>query len=177
MALGQLAGVVGILAVTGGAPVAGAGPEVRPTACALPEHRQLDFWLGDWEVTAKGTIAGRNRIEAILDGCALIERWEGSGGGRGVSLSMYAVADGRWHQTWVDGRGGRLELAGGWDEATATMTLTGRQPVDREGEALHEISWERLADGGVRQRWRVSLDDGRTWRELFDGRYARGSSR
>ena len=44
----------------------------------------LDFWLGDWSVTTPdGKHAGDNRIEAILDGCALSESWTGAGGGRG----------------------------------------------------------------------------------------------
>jgi hypothetical protein len=147
-----------------------------PAACAGAEHRQFDFWIGDWQVHAGEALAGRNRIEPILGGCALLESWEGASGSRGVSLNAYSSGDGQWHQTWVDGQGERLELAGGWDEATATMTLAGAVP-DREGVAVrHEITWQRRADGTVRQRWRLSHDDGATWSEVFDGVYARGAA-
>lgn len=156
-------------------PAWGQAPTPPPPArgCTAPEYRQFDFWLGDWDVEANGKPAGRNRIEAVLGGCALIERWEGAGGGSGTSLNAYSGGDRRWHQTWVDAQGGRLALAGGWHEATATMTLSGTVP-DRTGEpVLHEISWERRADGTVRQRWRSSRDNGATWTPVFDGTYHR----
>ena len=49
-----------------------------PTApCAAPEHRQFDFWVGEWRVTTPdGKHAGDNRIEKVLDGCALHESWQ-----------------------------------------------------------------------------------------------------
>ena len=58
-------------------------PAAAPKACAAPEHRQFDFWIGEWEVTTpNGAPAGRNRIESILDGCALRESWTGAKGRR-----------------------------------------------------------------------------------------------
>jgi hypothetical protein len=81
----------------------GAAPTVAPKACAAPEHRQFDFWIGEWEVTTpNGAPAGRNRIESILDGCALRESWAGAKGGSGNSYNAYDRQSGRWHQTWVD---------------------------------------------------------------------------
>lgn len=142
-----------------------------------PEYRQFDFWLGEWEVHANGKLAGHNRIESALDGCALTERWEGAGGGRGFSLNNYWKADGRWHQTWVDAQGGRLDLAGAWNEATSTMTMSGTA-VDQQGApVLNEIAWERRGDGTVRQVWRSSADGGATWRSVFDGVYRRKAAR
>jgi hypothetical protein len=43
-------------------------------ACAPPEHRQFDFWLGDWIVRggADGQqVLGRNRFAREAGGCAL----------------------------------------------------------------------------------------------------------
>lgn len=38
--------------------------------CATPAHRAFDFWIGTWDVARPdGTLAGRNRIEAVLGGC------------------------------------------------------------------------------------------------------------
>jgi hypothetical protein len=85
-------------------------------ACAVPEHRQFDFWLGTWEVTTPdGKLAGENRIEAVASGCALLENWRGRGGFNGKSVNIYDRHDGRWHQEWVDSGGLRLTLAGRWD--------------------------------------------------------------
>jgi hypothetical protein len=51
-------------------------PPPKPRPCAAAEHRQFDFWLGDWEVRdATGKLVGHNGIEAAHNGCALIEHW------------------------------------------------------------------------------------------------------
>lgn len=142
--------------------------------CTAAEHRQFDFWVGDWDVHVNGKPAGRNRIERLLDGCALMEHWEGAGGSRGVSLNMYSPADGLWHQTWVDGQGGRLALSGTWDEQTSTMTLSGTTPPRSGGPPVRQqIAWTRRPDGSVRQHWRFSTDGGQTWTDAFDGIYTK----
>lgn len=145
----------------------------QPPPCSSPEHRQFDFWIGAWEVRKPdGTVAGTNRIETLYDGCALRENWKGAGGSVGTSLNLYDAARGVWHQTWVDGRGGLLLLEGGLEGDA--MVMRGRRPSREEPstEVLHEIRWEPLDDGRVRQLWRASEDDGASWRVLFEGLYS-----
>jgi Protein of unknown function (DUF1579) len=143
--------------------------------CAASEHRQFDFWLGDWNVhRPDGTLAGRNRIVSLFDGCVLHESWEGSSGHRGTSLNIYDAARGVWHQTWVDSSGMLLVLEGGL-QADA-MVLEGRSgsPTEPTVTVRHRISWT-LIDGDpdrLRQHWEFSADGG-SWETLFDGRYAR----
>ena len=92
--------------------------------CSTPEHHQFDFWIGEWNViTEDGRQAGANRIERILDGCVLQENWTGANGMRGQSFNIYSAADGKWHQTWVDTTGLRLELHGGMQDGR--MVLSG----------------------------------------------------
>jgi tetratricopeptide (TPR) repeat protein len=43
-----------------------------------PAFRQLDFWLGDWQVTSAGAPAGTSRVEKILNDCVLLENWTGA---------------------------------------------------------------------------------------------------
>ena len=74
-----------------------------PKACQAPEHRQFDFWVGEWSVTQAGKAAGTNRIERILDGCALLESWTGASGYRGNSLNFYDPARKRWREWRVPG--------------------------------------------------------------------------
>ncbi len=139
--------------------------------CAATEHRQFDFWLGSWEViTQDGNVAGTNNIRRILNGCALEESWQGAEGSLGKSFNMYFARDGKWHQTWVDGGGSRLDLAGGLDER-GRMVMAGLMPGPAGGEVLHEISWEKLANGTVRQHWRASKDGGQAWQDVFVGIY------
>src|SRR5262245_25311370 len=101
------------LAVTAPAVADNPAPAAKPAGCRTSEHRQFDFWLGEWDVTdAKGKVAGRNRIVALHDGCVLQEVWSGTGGFTGTSLNAYDADRKQWLQTWVDNSGGVLQLAG-----------------------------------------------------------------
>jgi hypothetical protein len=154
----------------GAAPGRAQTPAPAPPTCEGPEYRQFDFWIGDWQVeTTTGAPAGANRIETILNGCVLLENWEGSGGSIGKSFNMYNRRDGKWHQTWVDGSGSRLDLVGGLVEGR--MVLGGTTPTRTGGEALHGVTWERLDGGAVKQHWRTSVDGGETWADSFVGIY------
>ena len=146
-----------------------------PEPCSSPEHRQFDFWIGEWEVedAKTGEIAGTNRIERILDGCVLRESWEGQSGLRGHSFNTWFEAGDRWHQTWVDNRGGLLELDGGL--VGDSMVLEGSEPSRRDPSVTvrHRITWTPREDGTVRQHWQASKDGGETWDTVFDGLYRR----
>jgi hypothetical protein len=145
-------------------------PSAAPKACAAPEHRQFDFWIGEWEVTTpNGAPAGRNRIESILDGCALRESWTGAKGGSGNSYNAYDRQSGRWHQTWVDNGGLVLRLDGALVEGK--MVLSGESRDSSGARVLNRITWQQTAPGAVRQLWETSRDGGRTWSVAFDGRY------
>ena len=86
----------------------------QPAPCAGPEHRQFDFWIGDWDVTGtRGQKAGTNRIERVLGGCVLYESWTGAGPSRGHSFNIFDPGDNKWHQTWVDNSGTLLHISGG----------------------------------------------------------------
>ena len=154
-------------------PPAPASPvSVKP--CQAAEHRQFDFWLGQWDVyVPSGKKVGENRIELIADGCALLEQWSGSGGVTGKSLNIYDTGDRRWHQTWVDNGGTHLMLAGGLVGAAMVMSMSAPGPNDPSATVLQRITWTPAADQSVRQHWESSADAGATWSTLFDGRYVR----
>ena len=111
-----------LLALSGGTAVAQT-PTPPPPACQSAEYRQFDFWLGEWEVfLPSGKKAGDSRIESISAGCALLENWSGSGGFSGKSLNSYDRGDKRWHQSWVDSSGSRLELAGSYADKRMVLS-------------------------------------------------------
>ncbi|MEZ5313239.1 MAG: hypothetical protein R2862_06070 [Thermoanaerobaculia bacterium] len=153
------------------APSAAPAPAAAPRPCAAPEHRQFDFWLGNWEVsTAKG-IAGTNRITKLFDDCGLREEYATPKGYSGTSFNVYDASRKVWHQTWVDNQGGLLNLEGGL--RNGSMVLEGRHANPKGGQQIDRITWTPNADGSVRQHWEVSTDEGGSWTTAFDGTYRR----
>ena len=143
-----------------------------PPGCPAEVRRQFDFWVGNWDVTVAGKPAGVNRIEKILEGCALLENWQGVGGMSGKSVNFYDPRRERWHQTWVDDRGGSLGLDGAF--AGGKMVLTGTKKDPTTGKTtIDRITWTPLPADQVRQVWETSTDDGKSWTVAFDGLYTR----
>jgi len=158
-----------LAATSSGCTTADAETDAAP--CSGEAYSQFDFWVGTWTVMAGGKRAGTNRIEKVLDGCALLESWRSAGNHRGHSLTFYDAPRKLWHQTWIDVAGQPLYLEGRF--AGSSMQLEGTRP----GEAgtppvMHRVVWTPLAGGTVRQHWRSSSDGGRTWTDVFDGYYA-----
>ncbi len=149
--------------------VAAATTHSADNGCADPRSRQFDFWIGSWEVVnANGSIAGRNRIEAILDGCALQETWAGSSGSAGTSLNFFDTKRGKWRQFWVWREGTTLELEGGLVDGA--MILEG-DTVEDGKPTKNRITWTVRPASRVRQRWEISTDAGKSWETIFDGLY------
>ena len=148
----------------------------QPNPCSAPEHRQFDFWIGDWEVTgARGQRAGSNRIERTLGGCVLYESWTGAGPSRGHSFNIFDPGDTRWHQTWVDNSGTLLQVSGGM--VNGEMVMEGERRLPDGTRQLERITWTPNADGTVRQHWQASRDAGMRWTTVFDGTYRRVAGR
>jgi hypothetical protein len=143
----------------------------RPT-CKDAAPRQFDFWVGRWRVTEHGKLAGHNRIELILDGCALLENWTGAKGGEGKSLNFFDRDDGLWHQTWIDRSGGALFLSGKFEDGAMRMEGL-RAATDKQPATRHRITWRALPDGGVRQLWESTPAGKEEWVTQFDGMYVR----
>ncbi len=138
-------------------------------ACSAAEHRQFDFWLGDWEVKdPNANAAGTNLVTSEFGGCVLQEHWVGSQGGRGSSFNIFSSVDKKWHQAWVDDSGTFLNLIGGFQDGKMILVNDASVLTDR-------ITWN-LVDGNkdrVRQFWEQSKDGGKTWSVAFDGLYIR----
>jgi hypothetical protein len=167
---------INCLAIASMLPIWAGAQSPTPPPCTGPEHRQFDFWVGEWDVTLpNGSPAGTNRIRAINAGCALQEEWTGASGSTGTSLNAFDTSTGRWHQTWVGNDGLVLLLDGGLrDDA---MELSGITTGADGTKTLHRIRWTPL--GGtpatVRQLWESSSDDGKTWTVAFNGLYRKRS--
>jgi hypothetical protein len=133
-----------------------------PAPCSSPEHRQFDFWIGDWRVqTPDGAFVGINRITREYAGCVIHEHYATGKGSSGESLNIYDATRKVWHQTWVDDDGLLLTLDGRWDGKS--MILEGNK---------QRITWTPDADGAVRQLWEAADAKG-GWTVVFDGRYTK----
>ena len=143
----------------------------EPGPCAAAEHRQFDFWLGDWQVQrSNGALAGINRITAEYGGCVIHERYATGRGYAGESLNVYDATRKVWHQTWVDSSGLLLTLEGGWNGRA--MVMEGDSVQSGGTRSRQRITWTPNPDGSVRQLWEASDGKG-AWTVVFDGRYTR----
>lgn len=166
--------VLVVLVVLAATAAAAEGGAAAPSSgqCASPEHRQFDFWVGDWKVSDRaGAPQGTNDVTLEYGGCVVVEHWKGVRGMTGSSFNAYDASRKVWHQTWVDDRGGVILLEGGIVGGKMVLEGPARGP---KGEATtNRISWEKLPDGRVLQLWTVSSDGGKTWTTSFEGFYAR----
>jgi hypothetical protein len=148
-----------------------ASQAAAPLPCSTPEHRQFDFWIGDWQVhKPDGSLAGINRITREYGGCVIHERYANGKGYSGESLNIYDASRKVWHQTWVDDGGLLLTLEGRWDGKN--MILEGMSPGADGTMARQRISWTPDREGNLRQLWE-SADSKGTWSVVFDGRYTK----
>lgn len=125
-------------------------------------YHALDFWTGDWNVTVQNAPAGTSHVEAAMDGCAVLETWHGNYGDDGRSISSYDAGSRHWSQHYVTGRGAVNEYTGTVLTDGSVQFLTGT------GKALTRMTYTRLADRTVRQRFETSSDGGSTWKLLND---------
>jgi hypothetical protein len=138
---------------------------------ATPEHRQFDFWLGQWVVTdaAGEQTYGHNTISRRDKGCLLFEEWLSSRGGSGSSINYYNPSDRRWHQHWVDSGSSIIHTAGGI--SGGSMRMEGSIYYLASGKsAPFRGSWTPLEDGRVRQFFEQQ-DEAGVWQPWFEGFY------
>ncbi len=139
--------------------------------CSAPEYRQLDFWVGEWDVfnSAKGVAIATSRIEKIVNGCAIKESYDSPGapGGpySGTSYSSYDRNDGKWHQMYVDVNGSVSWYSGGPEGTDMALIAPGR------ASSLQRMIYRLQGDGSVRQIGTFSMDGGKNWQAGYDYTY------
>jgi hypothetical protein len=144
--------------------------------CRLTEvSRNLDFWVGDWDVYLGKQLAGRDTVERILGGCAITERWSGSDGpgDEGMSLFVYDARKDMWTQTWItsdSSQPGGIKVKTLRAHAPASTTFQG-EIEGKSGAVYYDRTILTALPGGrVHQEIQVS-HDGTSWRTGFDAIY------
>ena len=160
-------------------------PPPKPFDCSAPEHRQFDFWVGEWDVVPNpatplpgtpppGGQPASNVVEKAHDGCVVVENWDDRRGGTGQSFNIYDRVSQQWHQTWVDSNGGLHEY---WGELKdGKMVFTGSVPLPAasrfQGRRTVRLSFTPIGAGKVRQ-FSESLNSDGTWSVNYDLIYTR----
>jgi hypothetical protein len=151
------------------APAAAAEGPCRATEVS----RNLDFWLGDWDVYVGRELAGRDIVERVIGGCAVTELWRDTAGGEGMSLFAYDARKDLWTQTWVTNDS---SMPGGIKfkvlRAHGPQTTTFQGEIEsKSGPVYYDRTILTAVPGGrVRQQIQVSRD-GVAWRTGFDAIY------
>ena len=150
------------------------GSSQQPAGQAKPcgkEHRQLDFWVGEWDVTALGQKVATSNISLIEGGCIVLERYSQRDGYTGQSFNYYNHALGRWRQVWVDRGGNISEFSGEYKDGA--MRYEGASYPLGQAKVLRRMFLFDLGRDEVRQLSYRSADDGRTWHVNYDFLYVR----
>jgi hypothetical protein len=147
----------------------GATPQRAPTPCAgVAERHRFDFWIGEWEVTAKGgTRVGSSVVQSVSGGCALLENWTNAQGGQGKSLNAFNPAVGQWQQYWIGQDGNPTEFrestwAAGSIVFRAHSPATGKSPATET-----RLTFTPVDSSTVQQHGESSIDGGSTWKTTY----------
>jgi hypothetical protein len=147
----------------------------QPPCKSLPELRQFDFWVGEWEVKSAqaetGPTVGKSRIESGVDGCVVLESWESPGGFTGRSWNFYDRAQQKWRQVWIDVTGRKVEYSGTYKDNV--MSLEGEIALANGNRFKSRMKFFNLGPNKVRQFAERSVDDGKTWTTTVDLIYFR----
>lgn len=169
-----------LLAAAAPAP-APAQPQGPP--CAAPEYRQLDFWVGDWDLeftNPDGSIGkAENRITRDDFGaCVITERFRQPGGGPGGadyiggSYSIYDQQTKSWRQMWVDNGGNIFDLRGGPVAGQRhSFELVNVEPRGPNADTMRMI-WQDVTPDSLVWRWQRREPDG-SWSDRWVLRYRR----
>ncbi|MFP3942679.1 MAG: hypothetical protein ACLFWF_02225 [Alphaproteobacteria bacterium] len=155
-------------------PAASAQEEKKTPPCSAPEFRQLDFWVGTWDLswTRDGEAGrGRNVITNSLDDCVIEERFTVLGGERpfaGMSVSTYDAKAGTWRQTWVDNSGNYLPFKGGPSAEGFRFRLD-----NAADDRTMRMIWKNVKEDSLDWHWQQSKDGGKTWEDRWVIHYER----
>ncbi|MEJ2218587.1 MAG: hypothetical protein P8099_18510 [Gemmatimonadota bacterium] len=172
----MLARLLPILALTVATGAARTTDAHAQTPCGGP-HRQFDFWLGDWNVRNHNLLPNRtpqnfdgsatDRVYAVVDGCAVVENWQGEAFGRfirGFSVRAYDPAAHTWTVALLWPMQGSLrwgEFHGGFSAGRGDF-LSRRVNVNGD-TTIVRLSFLNIGTDSLQWQNGTSTDGGRTW--------------
>jgi hypothetical protein len=144
-------------------------------ACATAEHHRLDFWLGDWVISAPGGAAGStSTVSFSLDKCVVVERWGDGEEHKGENLFGYSADDRSWHGFFADNRG-RVHVFVDGKVTAGVAEFRGPSTAEDGHTVVNRVRIILNHPNKVEQIWEKSIDNGATWTTAFRGEYTRKS--
>jgi hypothetical protein len=141
-------------------------------------YRQLDFWVGVWDVRPNGApptqAPATNVITKEHDGCVVHESWTAPAS-NGQSVNIYDTSRDHWYQTWVDNSGGLHEYKGGLEGRNMVYTAELAPPPGQTNRVPTRLTFFNLDENHVRQLSESTADGGKTWTVNYDFIYTRRS--
>jgi hypothetical protein len=142
-------------------------------ACAAAEHHQLDFWLGEWVISAPGgTGRSESTVSLSLDKCVVVERWDDGQEHKGENLFGYSADDRSWHGFFADNRG-RVHVFVDGKVASGVAEFRGPSTTEEGRSVVNRVRITLSHPNKVEQIWEKSTDNGTTWTTAFRGEYLR----
>lgn len=137
----------------------------------MPEYRQFDFWVGDWDVfDPAGRQVGTNKVVLLQDGCIVEENWTSASGGTGQSFNFYNPITKMWHQSYMDSAASNWMMDGEYKDGALRYEGAIYAP---NSKVLVKMTFTNLGPDKVRQTAETSSDQGKTWAPVWDGMYIR----
>ncbi|HYN84475.1 MAG TPA: tetratricopeptide repeat protein [Pyrinomonadaceae bacterium] len=160
-------------------PIADHVREQTQPCTTRPQFRQLDFWVGEWELRdAQGQKLGESTVKLDAADCVVSETTtvtppllSGQVAYTVRSMSMFVPRRNRWHFRSFDSLGQLLELSGEFSDGA--LRLTGENVYQDGRRNLDRVTFSQVAPGRVRQLWEQSSDGGASWRVLLDGHFVK----
>lgn len=147
-------------------------PPAAPPSCADPAYRQLDFWVGDWDlesVDGKGQVrhAANHITKDEYGGCVIAEHFSQPAIGYvGGSYSIYDSASRQWRQTWVDNQGGVFVLVGGPVSGQPYVFELRTVDPPAPGRPVQRMIWQDVTADRLTWRWQTLQPDG-SWADSW----------
>src|SRR5690606_21386901 len=122
--------------------------------CGGEEYRQVNFWLGDWDVYDLNDVkVGENKVLQLQDNGVVPENWISEKGNTGTSYNFYNVLDSTWNQVWIDNTGYILKLKGSFENDKMVLKSERIKSENSSSYYHHKISWKKEVSGYINQKW------------------------
>lgn len=145
--------------------------ETPQKPCTSEQAAQMDFWLGEWDLTWAGGQAS-NTITKEFGGCVIMENFNGQPGMdfRGMSVSTYNPNIDAWQQTWVDDQGNYFALTGGMQGEKFILECENI----RDGESVQlRMVFYNIAADSLDWDWQRFHKETEAWENVWQIHYQR----